>query len=49
MLPLLLTDIFMYLYHYKKETFIIEKKMYGHGKKKKKKSKAKKIKGSNKN
>lgn len=23
----------MYVYHYKKETFIIEKKMYRHGKK----------------
>lgn len=46
MLPLLLMDTFMYLYNYKKETFIIEKEMYGHGKKKERKSKAKKKGGS---
>lgn len=39
MLPLLLMDTFMYLYHYKKETFIIGKKVYGHGLKEKERKK----------
>lgn len=38
----LIADTFMYLNHYKKETFIIEKKMYADGKKNPKQKKKKK-------